>query len=84
MQPLLCVGAFPHTFAERGWAVPLRGVSWDTVDDNLPNQLIAFVAEKAQSFPCLVTMFIQSLVTVVWNTRIWAWIILHCICVRKG
>lgn len=72
-----------HTFAKRWRTVPLRGVSWDTVDDNLPDQLIAFITEKAQSLPCLVTVFIQSLVSIVWHTRIRAWIILHCIRERE-
>lgn len=82
---LICVfvGSSLYTFAERGWTVPLRGVSWDTINDDLSNQLIAFITEKAQGLPCLVTVFIQCLVTVVWHTRIWAWIILHCIFVEK-
>lgn len=35
-----------HTFTEGWWAIPLRGVSWDTVDDDFPNELVALIAEE--------------------------------------
>lgn len=76
----LCVGlVYFHTFAERRWAVPLRGVSWNAVDGYFSDQLISFITKKAETFSSLVTVFVQSLVTIVWHTRIWAWIILHCV-----
>lgn len=38
--------SYSHTFTEGWWAIPLRGVSWDTVDDDFPNELVALIAEE--------------------------------------
>lgn len=46
------------TFAERWWAVPLRGMARDTADDNLTDKFIAFITEETQSFSCLVAVFV--------------------------
>lgn len=65
------------TFAKWWWVVPLRGMSWNTADNDLTNKFIAFVTEETQSFSCLVTVLVQGLVAIIGNARIWAWIIFH-------
>lgn len=50
----------------------------DTVDDDVANELVAFVAEEAQSFSCLVAVLVQGLVTIIRNSRVWARVIFHC------
>ena len=63
----------------KGWrAVPLGGVSWDTVDDDLADQLVVLIAEEAQGFPRLVAVLVQRLVTVVGNAWVRTRVVLHC------
>lgn len=65
------------TFAKWRWVVPLRGMSWNTADNDFTNKFIAFVAEETQSFSCLVTVLVQGLVAIIGNARVWARIIFY-------
>lgn len=65
------------TFAKWWWVVPLRGMSWNTPDNDLTNEFIAFVTEETQNFSCLVTVLVQGLVAIIGNARVWAWIIFY-------
>ena len=47
-----------RTFTKWWRAVPLGGVSWDAVDDDLTHQLVVLVAEEAQGLPRLVTVLV--------------------------
>ena len=49
------------TSAGRGGAIPLRGVSRDTVDGGIALQLIARVAGEAQRLACLVKGLFRAL-----------------------
>lgn len=50
----------------------------NTCDDDLSNEFIALIAEETQSFPSLVGVLVQSLVAIVRDSRVWAWVIFHC------
>ena len=46
------------TFTKWWRAIPLGGVSWDAVDDDLTHQLVVLIAEEAQGLPRLVTVLV--------------------------
>lgn len=50
----------------------------DTADDDLANELVAFITEEAQSFSCLVAVLVQGLVTIIRNSGVWTRVIFHC------
>lgn len=66
------------TFAKGWWAVPLRGMAGNTADNDLTDKFVALITEEAQSFSCLVAVLVQGLVTVVRDTRVWAWVVFYC------
>lgn len=75
----MCAGLNEElAFAERWWVAPLRGMARDTVDDDVTNELVAFIAEEAQSFSGLVAVLVQGLVTIIRNSGVWARVIFHC------
>lgn len=53
-------------------------MAWDTADDDLANELVAFITEEAQSFSCLVAVLVQGLVTIIRNSGVWTRVIFHC------
>lgn len=68
----------PGTFAERGLAGPLGGVTGYTGDGDLADELKALIAEEAQRLAGLVVMLVQCLVTILGNTRVQARLVLYC------
>lgn len=66
------------TFAKWRRAVPLRGMAGNTADNDLTDKFVALITEETQSFSRLVAVLVQSLVTIVWDTRVWARVIFHC------
>lgn len=49
----------------------------DTADDDLTNELVAFITEEAQSFSCLVAVLVQGLVAIVRYSGVWTRVIFH-------
>lgn len=66
------------TFAKWRRAVPLRGMAGDTADNDLTDKFVTLITEETQSFSCLVAVLVQGLVTIVRDTRVWAWVIFYC------
>lgn len=66
------------TFAKGRRAVPLRGMSGNTADNDLTNKLVAFITEETQSLPGLVAVLVQGLVTIVRDSRVWTRVIFYC------
>lgn len=50
----------------------------DTSDNDLTDELIALIAEETQSLSGLVAVFVQRLVAVVRDSRVWAGVIFYC------
>lgn len=66
------------TFAKGRWAIPLRGMTRNTANNDLTNEFIALVTEETQSLSCLVAVLVQGLVTIVRDTRVWTRVIFYC------
>lgn len=66
------------TFAKGQRAAPLRGLAGNAAENDLADKFVALITEETQKFSGLVAVLVQCLVTIVRDTRVWAWLILYC------